>query len=255
MKFLAVTDLHCSDINQSGTDKDSTGSIVKLKRILSVNLSGCDFIMNLGDTADYNGGKPQSELLSDIFGVFKSSGKPFYSIIGNHDTSIDKNEYIRLLYCPGRYYSFDCCGFKCIVIDSSINDISKPFPETEIQWDNCNVDPCQLDWLKSELRGSKTPVLVFTHAPLMLKEWDVENPHLIKNRREIIEIIENSGKVKAVFSGHYHNGCMGVRYGISHIVFGSAGKYGPDTFAVVEVSEDRLIIEGHGLNESAEFNI
>ncbi len=253
MKFLAVTDLHFTDNPTGDADKDKTESLNKLNRILAEHADSCDFVMNLGDTADGGIEKTQSDLIKEVCKALKSSGKPFYSIIGNHDTSIEKNTFCGLMEMSGRYYSFVSGGYRCVVLDACLNDIAKPYPDAEIDWDNCYVDLGQLEWLKSELSLSKEPVLLFTHIPLMLEKWDIENPHLVKNRAEVVEIFEHSGKVKAVFSGHYHEGCQGTRNDIPHIVFGAVCMLGYETFAIVELSESYLKIEGIGLNKSTEF--
>ncbi|NLO46064.1 MAG: hypothetical protein GX107_06135 [Clostridiales bacterium] len=255
MKFLAVTDLHYADRQPHTSDRDTTDSIIKLGRAIKSHLKDCDFIINLGDTVDNIGKKSQSELLCEVCGVLKCGGAPFYSMIGNHDTSLDKREYCRLLEMPWRYYSFISNGYKCVVLDSSINNIDEPFPAAEIDWKNCNIDPLQLEWLEREIDTSDVPVVVFTHAPLMMREWDIDDIHLIRNRAEVADILEKSGKVKAVFSGHYHEGCYGERNGIPHIVFGSICVRGHDTFSVVELLNGHLKIDGYGLNKSVEYII
>ncbi len=69
----------------------------------------------------------------------------------------------------------------------------------------------QIKWLKEELKKTDKDCIVFVHAGLADQDltgnpWFEGRPEfcLIKNRDEIRNILENSGKVKAVFNSHLH---------------------------------------------------
>ncbi|MCR5484469.1 MAG: metallophosphoesterase [Clostridiales bacterium] len=256
MKFLAVTDLHYSDEPQGNSDRAHVLSAEKLRTITENFSDGCDFIVDLGDTADsFSGGRSQKELFSEVCSILEKTGLPFYSIIGNHDTSTDKREICSLMKMPGRYYAFDGGGYRCLVLDACMNDVNVPYPESEIVWDNCYIDEKQKNWLRDELQKSSLPVFIFTHVPFMLEEYEIQNPHLIVNRDEILDIIVKSGKVKAVFSGHYHNGCHTIYNGIPFVVFSALALEKDITFAVVTAEDGKLSVSGHGRNASASFDL
>ena len=76
MKFLAVTDLHYCERNIPGDERQNHLSAEKLRKIIDNYSEGCDFIINLGDTADSQPGcSDQAELMSEaaeILGISQS---------------------------------------------------------------------------------------------------------------------------------------------------------------------------------------
>lgn len=254
MRFLAVTDLHYTNLHDGVDGRQHDLSLDKLKQAVRDGAAGCDCIVNLGDSADgFAGHRPQTELLCEVRDVLRSSGLPYYSIIGNHDTSIPKQDFYAYLDMPDRYYVFDCGGYRCIVLDACLNDVREPLPHSEIQWDNCWIDPGQIAWLRGELEQAQGQVLIFTHVPFMLEDLRTENPHLIRNRDEVMEILSRSGKVRAVFSGHYHDGCFGMCGGIPYITFSAMVISEENAYAVVDVTQNEIRVTGFGRQKSANW--
>ena len=97
IKFLTVTDLHyCKKDDLIG--RRHCLSAEKLKRIIDEHSDGCDFIVDLGDTADgFEGSGNQETLMEEIAEILKNSGLPYYCAIGNHDTSLPKNKIEKIL--------------------------------------------------------------------------------------------------------------------------------------------------------------
>lgn len=253
MRFLAVTDLHYTNKEFGEDDRRHSLSLDKLRDALREHADGCSCIVNLGDTAEgFDGYLPQAELLDAVRDVLRGTGLPHYSIIGNHDTHMQKPEFYPHLDMPDRYYAFDCGAYRCIVLDACLNDVADPLPKQEIDWDNCCIDPGQIDWLRGQLDAADREVLIFTHVPFMLETPDIENPHLIRNRREIMALFERSGKVRAVFSGHYHDGCCGMCGGIPYITFTAMVLGEENTYAVVDVTENAVKVTGYGRQPSFE---
>ena len=255
MRFLAVTDLHYTNLHDGADGRQHDLSLGKLKQAVAQHAPGCDCIVNLGDTADgYAGRRPQTELLCEVRDVLRGSGLPYYSIIGNHDTSLPKAAFYPYLDMPDRYYAFDCGAYRCLVLDACLNDVREPLPQTEIQWDNCRIDPGQIAWLRRELDAAAGDVLIFSHVPFMLEDRETENPHLIRNRDEVMELFARSGKVRAVFSGHYHDGCFGVCGGIPYITFAAMVISEENAYAVVDVTPDAVVVTGFGRQKSVRFD-
>lgn len=255
MRFLAVTDLHYTNLHDGVDGRQHDLSLEKLKQAVRNGAGGCDCIVDLGDTADgFDGLRDQTELLGEVRDVLRGSGLPYYAIIGNHDTSLPKEAFYPYLDMTNRYYGFDCGGYRCLVLDACLNDVREPLPRTEIQWDNCWIDPGQIEWLRQELEQAAGEVLIFTHVPFMLEERETENPHLIRNRDEVMAILESSGKVRAVFSGHYHDGCFGVCGGIPYITFSAMVIGDQNAYAVADVTEDAVVVTGYGRQKSTRFD-
>ena len=251
MRFLAVTDLHYTNMEYGVDDRRHALSCDKLREAVRLHADGCDCIMNLGDSADAaDGCRPQAELLDEVRGVLRESGLPHYSIIGNHDTRMAKPAFYPHMDMDDRYYAFTCGGYRCIVLDACLNDVRQPLPQTEIAWDDCWVDPAQIAWLRAELERTALPVLIFSHVPFMLETPDEENPHLIRNRRELTDLFASCGKVRAVFSGHYHEGCFGFCDGIPYLTFAAMVIGEENTHAVVDVTDSAITVTGYGRQKS-----
>ena len=254
MRFLAVTDLHYTNKLLGDGDRRHSLSLRKLQKAVTQSIEGCDCIVNLGDTAEgFAGFRPQGELLDEVYDVLCGSGLPNYSIIGNHDTHMRKQDFYAHLGMTDRCYTFDCGAYRCIVLDACLNDVNNPLPKQEIEWDNCWIDPPQIEWLRAQLDSAPGEVLIFTHVPFILDDPQIENPHLIKNRWEVMEILKSSGRVKAVFSGHYHNGCFGVCDGIPYITFAAMVVSEENNYAVVDVTNEGIVVRGFGLQQSWQF--
>ena len=254
MRFLAVTDLHYTNLHDGVDGRQHDLSLDKLKQAVENGAAGCDCIVNLGDTADgFAGHRPQTELLSEVRDVLRGSGLPYHAISGNHDTSLPKEDFYPYLDMPDRYYAFDCGGYRCLVLDACLNDVREPLPQTEIQWDDCWIDPGQIAWLRQELEQAAGDVLIFTHVPFMLETRETENPHLIRNRDAVMELFEKSGKVRAVFSGHYHDGCFGMCGGIPYITFSAMVIGEENAYAVVDVTDGGITVTGFGRQKSARW--
>ena len=256
MKFLAVTDLHYCERNIPGDERQNHLSAEKLRKIIDNYAEGCDFIINLGDTADSQPGcSDQAELMSEAAEILGGAGVPYHCVIGNHDTSLPKSRITDILSMPHRYYSFETPDYMCLVLDANMNDVNKPYPDGEIAWAYTHIDPQQLDWIKSMIDKTEKDILVFSHELLILEDIDNINDHVIMNRDEVLNVLESSDKVKAVFTGHYHYGDYVKHNGISYLTFSSLCLYDDITFAVVTVDNGTVTVEGHGRQESMRFKL
>ncbi len=256
IKFLAITDLHYCDRDIPDDERRNCLSASKLKKVIESHADGCDFIVNLGDTADgLEGYGNQEEFMVEIAGILKSSKLPYHCAIGNHDTSMPKPKVTEILNMPHRYYSFETDDFTFIVLDANINDICKPYPDEEIQWAYTHLDPEQLAWLNATIYESEKDVIVFCHELFMKEYYENIDDHVIMNRDEAVSVFENSGKVKAVFSGHYHFGDYVCHNGIHYTAFNSLCLHDEASCAVVTIDNGKVTVDGHGFQKSYEFKL
>lgn len=247
MKFFAFTDMHYSDIEIVG-ERNRPMSLEKVKRALSENLDGCDFVVNFGDTADlFEGYKAQTLLWEETAEVLRNCGKDYFCLIGNHDTSTDKKTWCRIMDMPSRYYSFVRDGIKFIVLDPNQNDEKNPYPSEEIKWAHCYIDDGQFEWIKKEIEEAEGEVIVFSHELLILENRENDDDHVIRNREKLIELIEKSGKVRAVFAGHYHYGDRVVHNGIEYITFRSICLEEDYAHYVVTIGKDTIDVKEYGV--------
>jgi calcineurin-like phosphoesterase family protein len=170
-----------------------------------------DFIVELGDFCrpyDYN---------LDFLKIWNSFPGDKYHVIGNHemDGGFSKDQVVRYLNSPGRYYSFDKNGYHFIVLDG--ND-QNPSPDKSPGYSRYIGDE-QRNWLINDLKSTQSPVILFSHQSL-------ENDG-IENRQQIRSILESENKsagfkkVIACFSGHHHTDYAKNMNGIIYIEINS----------------------------------
>lgn len=247
MKFLSFTDMHYSDVVTEGERKRPM-SLEKVKKALAEHGEDCDFIVNFGDTADlFEEGKPQTLLWKETADVLKNHGKKYYCLIGNHDTSTDKKTWAEIMGMPSRYYSFECDGYKILVLDPNQNDEKNPYPAEEIEWAYCYIDDEQFDWMKKEIEEAEGDVIIFSHELFILGNRDNDDDHVIRNREKLIRLAEESGKVKAVFSGHYHYGDRVTHNGTQYITFRSICLEDDYAHYVVTVDGNGIDVQEYGV--------
>lgn len=226
VRFGMVTDLHYADINPDPAPVDVVGrrfyreSLRKLGEAVEVfNARRLDFAIELGDFKDNTNGREGTLAhLEAIEAGFAKFNGPRYHVAGNHDFDcLTPEELFSRIPNDGKvsktgYYSFVRGGITFIVLnacfDSSLKHYSRCNP-----WDDANVPPEELEWLKKELAAAKGHVIVFCHQRL---EDSAETSHIVKNATAVRSVIERSGKVKGVITGHQHKGGFRVLNGIPY---------------------------------------
>jgi 3',5'-cyclic AMP phosphodiesterase CpdA len=187
---------------------------------------------------------------------------PNYHVLGNHDFSVSdeqKKEVVKKMRLPANYYDFVVKGWRFIVLDG--NDISfhaypensegyrkasEYYEEHEIsspKW-NGAIGSKQLEWLKAALdKSSKNEekVVLYCHFPIF-----PENIHNLWNAEEVIRIIESYSNVKAYVNGHNHAGNYGIKEGIHYVTIKGMVDTEQNSYAVINVFEDRLKVVGNG---------
>ncbi len=263
MKFLLTTDLHYSDKPVDENNRYHGISLAKLKTAIENYSSGCEFIACLGDIVDcFEGCKSQEQGLIELGELIKNYPLPFYATFGNHDTAMEKRDFMRLAGMPDRYYSFETETHLCLMLDGCMNSKSEPYPQTEIVWTDCYIDGEQLCWLKEKLENSEKPVVIFSHIVLRPDTTDgldeeerlYLDKHILNNSDEVTEILlANQEKIPAVFCGHYHTGLISKIGSIPFVIFKALCMGEAVTCAEVEITENGVKITGHGDEVSTEI--
>jgi len=255
MKFLVVTDLHYSDKPTGNNNRYHAMSLDKVRQAIESYSDGCEFIVCLGDIVDsFEGFKPQIQGLTELRDMLDSFGIPFYPTFGNHDTALDKRDFMRLIGMKDRYYSFETEEYLLLMLDSSMNSKTEPYPQKEIIWTQCYVDDEQLSWMRDKISSTDKKVVVMTHALISPGTTDDED-HIILNADEITDILfEYEDKIAAVFCGHYHNGHSAKIGSIPYVVFKALCMGTATTCAVVEINDGKVIITGYGDEPSIQIN-
>lgn len=256
LKALVVTDMHYTDIVEH-IGRYHSISPLRLKEAFDNKLSECDFVLNLGDTADdLPGGMDQELALREMAGYFKECQKNYYTVIGNHDTAMEKHKFCEIIGMPHRYYSFEEGEFKFIVLDASMNSKDAPYPEKEMNWRISYIDDKQIKWLQNELENTDKSVFIIMHELLYYKDTKTTDDLVVINRDEVIEVLEKSGKVKAIVSGHWHQGDLVKEKGkIPQITLCSMAEGIDTSYSVLTFEDDKLSVEGFGRQPSYEVSL
>lgn len=242
-------------------------SLIKLKEAIRVfNSTDIDFVQNLGDIIDIDWNSYDS--IIPIYGSLNTDIEN-YHLLGNHDFSIDslhKENLLSVLSMPDYYYSYVVKGWRFIVLDATdyshysnslhrhdIDSVNSYYEYTKAKsnhyrW-NGAIGANQQNWLKHELKTAelqKQKVIIFSHMPIRPLGTD-EN---LWNDYEIIDIVENSSCVVAYINGHKHSGGYVFKNGIHYITIAGMIQTRKNSYGILELSDDSMLIRGYGNQKS-----
>ncbi|UCD50551.1 MAG: metallophosphoesterase [Phycisphaerales bacterium] len=253
VRFGIVTDCHYADADAAGT-RFYRASLDKLGECAArMNAEQVDFLVELGDFKDQDRPPVEQQTLAyldKVEAVFQRFEGPTYHVLGNHDVdSISKVQFLARVTNTGveagrSYYSFDAHGLHCVVLDANFSADGTAYDHGRFDWTDANIPPHELAWLRDDLAVAPGPVVVFVHQLL-----DGTGAVYVENAAEVRAILEDSGKVLAVFQGHHHAGAYSHIHGIHYYTL-KALVEGPgaedNSYAVVEVRPDLdMVVTGH----------
>ena len=226
MRFGLVTDCHYADIPYAKRehpigDAAYRETLAKLRECVAVmDSERPSFLIELGDFKDEGPDKASTiEYLDKVEAVFSQFSGPRYHVLGNHDLDLlDKKEFLARIKNYGQdeaqaHYSFDVSGIRFIVLDACYNSKLEDYAPGNWEWTDANVPPPQLAWLEEELASASGQVVVFGHQCL---DPNADTRHQVRNAADVRAILEKSGKVNAVFTGHQHSGLVSCVNGITY---------------------------------------
>ena len=248
VRFGMVTDIHYADIDPDPKPVGVVGrryyreSLRKLGEAVEVfNARGVDFAIELGDFKDFTRNREETlKCLEAIEAGFAKFKGPRYHLAGNHDFDcLTPEDFFSRIPNDGKvepkgYYSFSKGGIKFIVLNACFDSKLRHYGCNN-PWNDANVPPEELAWLERELASADGPALVFCHQRL---EDSAEPNHIVKNAAAVRAILEKSGKVKGVITGHQHRGGLrklnGITYYSLRALVCDSGE-GANSFAEVAV--------------------
>jgi len=246
-RFGIVTDSHYA--NRTYGSRFCSESLDKMAECVELmNKQEVDFLIETGDFKDQDDPPVEENTISylqTIEAVFQRFKGPTYHVLGNHDVdSLSKSQFLANVENTGiapdaSYYSFDLNGLHFVILDADYKSDGTPYDHDNFHWADANIPAEELDWLAQDLGSTDGPTIVFVHQLL-----DGTGSHYVNNAADVRPILEASGRVLAVFQGHYHfgayNNIEGIHYyTLKAMVEGS----GPEnnSYAIVEVHSDRSI--------------
>jgi alkaline phosphatase len=196
-----VTDLHYADKPPAGSRhyRESPDKLAEAAE--QFGRDKLTMLVELGDFVD------AADSVAKELGYLKRINRDFSAIcknrhyvLGNHCVhTLRKEEFLDTVEKKKSYYSFDEGDFHFIVLDSCFRSDGEPYGRKNFVWTDPNISADELDWLKSDLKGTSKKTIVFAHQRL-----DVSNHYGVKNAPAVRKLLEGSGNVLAVFQGHSH---------------------------------------------------
>ncbi len=222
-----------------------------------------EFVINLGDfIEDVNNREIDLGYFKKTHELFSTLQSPLYALIGNHDVrTLSDEDMLNILGYEKLYYSFDAGDYHFVCLSFTMTGNHRE----NLLDIKAEILPEQLEWLTKDLEASNKPVVIFVHYGLAEDNmkgnfWFETAPHyaLLENKNEVKAILEKSGKVKAVISGHQHWNRMKVENGIPYFVITSLiENFNNDGIAaeahtIVDLDKEKIRVDVKG-NDPATF--
>jgi alkaline phosphatase len=196
-----VTDLHYADKPPRGSRHYREAPDKLAAAAKQFGKDNPAFLVELGDFIDA-ADSVDTELgyLKRINRDFTAICKNRHYVLGNHCVhTLTKKEFLEGVGQKKSYYSFDSGDFHFVILDSCFRSDGEPYGRKNFQWTDPNIPAVEVEWLKADLKKTSKKTVVFAHQRL-----DVSNHYGVKNAADIRKVLEQSGKVLAVFQGHSH---------------------------------------------------
>jgi 3',5'-cyclic AMP phosphodiesterase CpdA len=259
MRFALISDVHL------GPPAHHQGKLRKLTHLSEELVSGFvrhmrddvnpDLVINLGDVIEDESAEQDRARITRFVSMLSEIDKPILHVAGNHDTiNLSPAELSQIWgNAPAVTYSRDHDGVHFAILRT-----------VEHRGERVELPEEQLRWLAQDLASTPLPSIVLMHHPasemrLEGNRWFEKRPHLCRvvERRALREVIEDSGKVLAVFNGHVHWNHLDLIAGIPYITLQSLVENLDDdapgraaaAYAVCDLDDRRLVVTVHGAEE------
>lgn len=179
-----------------------------------------DLVVSLGDAIEDENHEVDRQRYGRFAQVLAGARAEVIHVAGNHDQmNLSDDELCELMGLEGSrlWRSFDRGDWHIVVLCTRYQPgRSVHLPEDQIQW------------LAEDLAATSRNTLVLLHHPLCEMDcrgnrWFEEQPHLcrVAERRRVRQVLEQSGRVRAVVCGHAHWNHLSVIAGIPYITLQS----------------------------------
>jgi len=218
IKLGIVGDIHCGPDTTSILG--SCAPVLLETFIAAMREFQPDCIVDLGDRINDVAHGQDRQRSTWVRQQLLAAGVPVFHVLGNHDViNLTKDELGSVLGKRGSYESLDIDGARLIVLDSQ---------DPSFEHTGGAIGPEQRRWLEKALGEAPHPALVFCHHPLDEQSLDghwyfADHPAhaFVQERGPVRTLLERSGSVCAVFSGHLHWTRATALNGIPYVTLGS----------------------------------
>ncbi len=201
LRMGLLTDTHYADKTPAGT-RHYRESIDKLAEAAEQFADEAPtMVIELGDFIDAaDDVATEKKWLDEIVAEFKKLPGEKHFVLGNHCVAtLTKPEFLDGVGQERSYYSFDKAGYHFVVLDACFRNDDVAYGRNNFDWTDTNVSAAELEWLEADLAAAEHKIIIFGHQRL-----DVEGHYGVKNAPQVRKLLEQSGKVLAVFQGHNH---------------------------------------------------
>jgi 3',5'-cyclic AMP phosphodiesterase CpdA len=256
MRFALISDVHFGPLAyHEGKLRKMTHQAGALTRRFVDRMNGIEqpeLVINLGDVIEDKSRAEDLENYGRFIDIMRELEAEVIHVAGNHDTVHLTEDDLRRFWrsTDPLFYSRDFGGIHWVVLRTvEIKDTAIHLPEE------------QLVWLEAHLKDAPFPTIVLMHHPasdmvLEGSRWFETQPHIcrVAERKRLRKILEQSGKVIAVFNGHVHWNHFDSISSIPYITLQSLTENVDDdapgrpsgAYAVCDIDERRLLVHVHG---------
>lgn len=216
MKFLLFADLHHYPGEfMGGTWED----LQEIQR--RAEEENCEFLIHAGDFCH------GPTLVPDYVKAYNDFHIPSYHCLGNHDSDhTPYEETIRMYNMPNGYYFFDQGGYRMIVLNPNYYYVDGQYHVYSMGNYYSNgayrdyMPPEQLKWLEETIASAEGPCILISHESF-------ERPDGVKNRQEVLRIIDEANRRKEhsvlmCINGHYHRDFLRILNNVCYYDMNSA---------------------------------
>jgi predicted phosphodiesterase len=223
LKIGFVTDIHIGPAAyHDGKLRKLTHHAASLLRAVVTTMNDSvkpDLLVNLGDDIEDESHDKDLERYLECQSILREAKAELVNVAGNHDSIwLTRDELTSAWKHEGNlHYAIDRGGFHLVILHTiERKDVDVRIPHA------------QLEWLQDDLAKTTLPTIVLMHHSAS-EQWledsfwfhGVPNLALVKERAELREILEASGKVRLVINGHVHRNHLDVIRGIPYVTIQS----------------------------------
>ena len=174
----------------------------------------CDLVIILGDVTDTEPSRAmEEENLRQIAQVLDQSGLDIICLMGNHDAFVfTPEDFYGIIGEQYRPHSIAREGKNLLFLDACYFKTGVHYMPGDSDWTDTFYP--HIDALRCELAACDGAVYVFMHQNI---DPQIREDHCLYNAKQLREVLEDSGKVKAVYQGHYHWGHQLNHHGIEYV--------------------------------------
>ena len=219
MRLGIFTDPHYSSAQVTCGKRYNSRSLEKIREAMSFfEKENCYLAICLGDLIDQEKDRALIfENLKRVANVFRQSRLRVICLMGNHDAvSLSRDEFYAVLgeECRPEMMSFN--QKTLLFADACYTSDGHPYSPFDGQYDWRDTFLPRVEELKRQIHEAQGDVYLFIHQNI---DPEVREDHRISNDRQVRNILEASGKVKAVYQGHFHPGHAARSGGIEYVTF------------------------------------